>query len=104
MKVELTFDGADVKNIGAYREGKKGGKVRRREKVTRRAGEGQKPKMSVFGRGQNSTGEVEPPKWSVGSGAGGSKATEVTSCYFIHTTRAAGHGNVAFPDGKSLLR
>lgn len=24
-EVELTFDGADVKNIGAYREGKKGG-------------------------------------------------------------------------------
>lgn len=26
IEVELTFDGADVKNIGAYREGKKGGK------------------------------------------------------------------------------
>jgi len=25
-EVELTFDGADVKNIGAYGEGKKGGK------------------------------------------------------------------------------
>lgn len=75
--------------------------MRRREKVTRRAGEGQKPKMSVSGRGQNSTGEVEPPKWSICSSAGGSKATEVTSRYFIHVTRTAGRGNVAFPDGKA---
>lgn len=75
--------------------------MRRREKVTRRVGEGQKPKMSIFGRGQSSTGEVEPPKWSICSSAGGSKATEVTSCYFVHVTRTAGHGNVAFLDGKA---
>lgn len=50
-EVELTFDGADVKNIGAYREGKERREVRRREKVIGRVGKDRSQKWAFSDEG-----------------------------------------------------